>query len=166
MDALPQPVCLDSHFYRCSNPHFPPLSTGGSQKIGGRFNPPGLPTLYLASSPEVALRESTRSHALTALPVFAPRILVCVRVHLSSAIDLLNPKCCEALGLEAQDFTDDWRPGPTRTQVLGRALADAGIEAVLFPSRLDARIANVAVFTANLARGSSLEIIEADQVRE
>jgi len=166
MNALPQSVSLDAHFYRCSNPHFPPLSTGGSQKIGGRFNPPGLPTLYMASSHELAVAESTRALELTSVPHFAPRMLVCVRVHLSAVLDLTDESSWPDLELDEGDFTEGWRPGPTKCQVLGRALADAGFEAVLFPSRLDVSRANVAVFTANLLRASLVEVVETDEVAE
>lgn len=45
--------------YRAHNPYwsFDPLSGEGAKLHGGRFNPQGMPALYLALSPTVALAE-------------------------------------------------------------------------------------------------------------
>jgi len=45
--------------YRAHNPYwsFDPLSGDGAKMHGGRFNPRGIPALYLASSPTLALAE-------------------------------------------------------------------------------------------------------------
>jgi RES domain-containing protein len=48
---------LEGTYYRCVVRRREPLSIVGSKAVGGRFNVKGRGALYLASTPELALRE-------------------------------------------------------------------------------------------------------------
>lgn len=69
---------IDAVYCRASREVFPSLDTSGARQFGGRFNPPGVPALYLAEDPDLALRESTRSADWAAYRPFAPRRLASV----------------------------------------------------------------------------------------
>jgi RES domain-containing protein len=141
-----------------------PLDTAGARLFGGRFNPPGVPALYLASDPELALRESTRSTDWAQFTPFAPRRVVCVRVRLAAVIDLSDPQTFEASGLNGDDLTASWadKSGPTASQLLGESALLQGVEGILYPSALDPIRANLMIFPDNLLGGSVLEIVDSE----
>lgn len=143
---------------------YPPLDTTGARLFGGRFNPVGIPALYLASDPDLALRESTHSASWARFTPFAPRRIVCVRVLLSSVVDLLDPNVLRAARLGRAVFEDSWadKPEPTPGQLFGEATLLLGIEAIRYPSALDPARHNIVVFPDNLREGSLLEVCETD----
>lgn len=61
-----------------------PLSGFGAQKLGGRFNPPGMPALYLSKTPEITLREV--SHGFTER--LDPSLVVEYDLDVSDVVDL------------------------------------------------------------------------------
>lgn len=158
-------VVVDRVFARCARDVFPPLATEGARRLGGRFNPPGMPALYLAPSPTLALAESTRANELAGFVPFAPRRLVCVHVRLSAVIDLTKPAVVEALGVVPEELTGDWLLAEelTPTQELGDKAFRERAEGILFPSRLDEQKANLVVFPDNLHADSRLEIVAEDR---
>lgn len=114
-----------------------PLSGQGAAITGGRFNRPGEPTLYLALSPETAMREVQAGFANR----FQPMMLCAYEVRAAAVADLRNLAVLEALGLGAADAACDWRldvaerrePASWR---LGDALREAGAQGILTPSHV------------------------------
>lgn len=163
-----QLVALDVVFCRCVRDAFPPLSTRGSRLLGGRFNPPGLPALYLAETPELAVREGTQFEADAGFKPFAPHRLVCVEVSLQRVVDLSTESAVQTAGLSVEHLRRAWQLAaePTPTQLLGRRAFDAGIEGLLFSSRLDPSARNLAVFPDNLLASSRVRVVEEEPLAE
>ena len=143
---------------------YPPLDTSGARLFGGRFNPPGVPALYLASDPELALLESTRSAQWASFKPFGPRRGVCVNVRLSCVVDLSDVGSLQATGLCTADLRESWaeQATPTSSQVFGESALLRGIEGIIYPSAIDPARLNLVVFPDNLVEGSSIEVVEED----
>ena len=141
------------------------LSANGARMFGGRFNPPGIPALYLAQDADLAMRESTRSADLARLALFAPRTIVCVRLLLQFVVLLDDAATAAALGLRASDLSAPW-PSPTDEatvcQLLGERLFSAGVEGIRYPSAIDPSRANYTIFRDNLRPGSRLDVVQDD----
>ena len=75
--------------YRGHNPKwsFAPTSGAGAAIHGGRFNPKGLPALYLALTPQGAFLEATQGFAYK----FNPLTLVSYTVDCADIVDLTDP---------------------------------------------------------------------------
>lgn len=151
---------LEGTYYRCVVRGREPLSIAGSQTLGGRFNVKGRGALYLASTPELAMRESIGASAAIEAVRFRPRLLVCVDTALSRVIDLTDPAIRQLGGLKDQELSVDWRlaSDPTPSQLLGEAARTEGIEGILYPSSLDTSLANLVVYRENLLSDSRLEV--------
>ena len=158
-------MSIDTHACRVTRIIYPPLSANGARIFGGRFNPSGIPTLYLAQDADLAMRESTRSAALAQLTLFAPRTVVCVRLLLELVVPLDDPATAAALGLLEGDLSAPW-PGssdePTVCQLMGERLFSAGVEGIRYPSAIDSSRVNYAIFRDNLRPGSLLEVVQND----
>jgi RES domain-containing protein len=93
---------------------FAPTSGEGAAVHGGRFNPKGVPALYLATTPEGAFREATRGFAHK----FDPLTLVTYEVDCDDVFDLSseNARNVAGIGMEAmtcpwfEDISDGKRP--------------------------------------------------------
>ncbi|MEI7814930.1 MAG: RES family NAD+ phosphorylase [Coriobacteriia bacterium] len=145
---------------------YPPLGSNGARLFGGRFNPPGVPALYLAQDADLAMRESTRSAELAGLTLLAPRRIVCVRLVLQFVVLLDDPETVAVLGLSEEDLLAPW-PAPkdelTACQLLGERLFLAGVEGIRYPSAIDRTRVNYAVFRDNLRLGGSvLDLVTQD----
>jgi RES domain-containing protein len=133
--------------------------------IGGRFNLPGIPTLYLAQDADLATRESTQSAALAQLKLFAPRTIVCVRLRLKILVPLDDPTAAMAVGMQEADLCAPWPASadePTACQLLGQRLFLAGVEGIRYRSAIDGSRMNYAIFRDNLQPGSLLEVVQSD----
>lgn len=102
--------------YRITKTQYPnPLDASGAESYGGRFNPPGLPMLYFASSPALAILE-VRVHSPRPHPT--RRLL-----HTITIADTA------VLRLEDANLTlpQDWdaRPAAASTAALGKHWAAA-----------------------------------------
>ena len=130
---------LEGLFCRAVRDVYAPLDASGSLLFGGRFNPRGTAALYLAPTPDLALRESTRSLDWAGFHAFAPRKVVCVEIRLSRVIDLATEGATAVLGVDPSDLLGDWagHVPESPTQSLGQQAFVDGIEAILFPSRIE-----------------------------
>lgn len=151
---------VEGTYYRCVVQGREPLSTGGSRAIGGRFNMRGRAALYVAGTPELALRESVGASDLVHATRFRPRLVVCIDVRLSRAIDLTDPAIRGRAALTDKELFIDWRSAsdPIATQLVGEAARAEGIEGILFPSSIDPALANLVVYRENLLSASRLEV--------
>ena len=74
---------FQGRLYRALNPIHArePLSGEGARLYGGRFNPKGVPALYLSLSVMTALREANQAGS------FQPTTLVCYEAEIESLFD-------------------------------------------------------------------------------
>lgn len=123
------------------------LSHGGN---GGRFNPPGLPALYLADSEPTAwaewyrwLAEWTRSPA-----EHLPRDLYRVTVRLTAVADLRTLAARERAAAPGRmrPTSAQWPP----FQQVGARLASGGAQGILYASAARTRSLCLCVFDAGL----------------
>ncbi len=114
--------------YRALNPVFArePMSGRGAELYGGRFNPKGVPALYLSTSVLTALREANQVGDLQ------PTTLVCYRAEIEMVFDTSDIAALETAGLDEAALADPtWRDqmrsaGETRTQRFARELIANG----------------------------------------
>ena len=114
--------------YRALNPVFAgePMSGRGAELYGGRFNPRGVPALYLSTSVLTALREANQVGDLQ------PTTLVCYRAEIEMIFDTSDTAALEAEGLDEAALADPtWRDqmrtaGEARTQRFARELIAKG----------------------------------------
>ncbi|KNG95519.1 RES family NAD+ phosphorylase [Pseudaestuariivita atlantica] len=140
----------DAIFYRCLTPRwsYDPLSGAGAASLGGRFNRPGVPALYLSQEIETAFKEAQQG-ALLSRPLLAVTYLVDVRlVHDMREDDAPT------------GWDDDWRyihriEGKTpRSWEIGDRAVEDGVMGILFPSQIAPGGLNLVLFPTNLTEGS------------
>lgn len=110
--------------YRAINPVFArePMSGRGAELYGGRFNPKGVPTLYLSTSVLTALKEANQVGDLQ------PTTLVCYHAVIERVFDARDTTALGAAGLDEASLADPtWRDqmkksGEARTQRFARNL--------------------------------------------
>jgi RES domain-containing protein len=92
--------------YRAHNPKwsFAPLSGDGAKVHGGRFNPKGVPALYLGLTIEGAMIEASQGFAYKLEP-----LTVCLyEVDCESIIDLSTPEARAAAPVSLEDMACAW----------------------------------------------------------
>jgi RES domain-containing protein len=121
-----------------------PLSSAGSQRLGGRYNEPGeTGTLYTSLGIETALAEVAR-HAKA--PLHARWWQYTLRVDLI-ALDLTDANVGSVLGLAQEALTGDDLSLPRR---LASEARRAGFQALIVPSAVRAAEKNVVLFLDTL----------------
>lgn len=133
-----------------------PLSGEGARQVGGRWNPPGIATLYLATERATAIAELGRlaRRGGRRPEEFLPRIMVEYAVTLDSVLDLRLPDAQERVGLTpAQIAGDDLSP----CQAVGEAARYAGREAIIAPSAAGTGEV-VAIYLDELQRASAVDV--------
>jgi RES domain-containing protein len=92
--------------YRGHNPKwaFAPTSGEGAAIHGGRFNPKGVPALYLATTVTVALLEATQGFAYK----FNPLTLCAYDVDCADAVDLTTAAGREEARVSEADMACAW----------------------------------------------------------
>jgi RES domain-containing protein len=146
-----------------------PLSAVGSQRTGGRYNPPGsFEVLYAANSADTVLRE-TRAVVVdpaTGRPIslpLPPAVHMTINVDLQSVVDLTIVENCDVLGLHPDDLVNEWRALLAESKVppthqVGAAAREADVEALLVPSARLSGTKNIAIIIDRLRIGSFFEI--------
>lgn len=122
--------------YRALNPIYArePLSGRGAQLYGGRFNPKGIPALYVSLSVVTALREANQVGNLQ------PTTLVSYDADIENVFDGKDGAALAERGMSPAALADTaWREhmhtsGEAPTQAFARALLEAGYNGLLVPS--------------------------------
>lgn len=94
--------------------------------VGGRFNRPGQPALYLSADPQTAYAEYTQTL------YDRPGLLCSYDVDLAPVVDLTAADTLAALGVEAADLTGRWVgvPDPASQRLAERLVAEGWSGAV------------------------------------
>jgi RES domain-containing protein len=127
-----QATCFRAHHPKWS---FKPLSGDGAAVHGGRFNPKGMPALYLALSIETAIREASREYAFK----IEPCTLCCYEVDCADIADLRTDARCAEYGVAPTELSSAWhsaaleRKEPASWRLAQRLIA-RGIAGILVPS--------------------------------
>jgi RES domain-containing protein len=92
--------------YRAHNPRwsFRPVSGEGAAIHGGRFNPKGLPALYLSIDPLTAIKEANQGFARK----FEPYVLCSYDVDCDDIVDLGDEAGRRAAGVDAAVLSAGW----------------------------------------------------------
>jgi RES domain-containing protein len=127
-----QATCYRAHHPKWS---FRPLSGEGAAVHGGRFNPKGIPALYLALSIETAIKEVSRALAFK----IDPCVLCCYDVNCADLVDLRTETGRIEHDVAPEELSSTWFPDafervePSSWQ-LARRLMARGIAGILVPS--------------------------------
>jgi RES domain-containing protein len=123
--------------YRAHNPKwsFTPLSGDGAAVHGARFNPKGIPALYLALTLETAIKEANQNLALR----INPCVLCCYDVDCADIADLRTDAGRAEHGVAPAELSSAWfSDSPERREPaswrLARRLIARGIAGILVPS--------------------------------
>jgi RES domain-containing protein len=92
--------------YRAHDPRwsFRPLSGEGAAIHGGRFNPKGIPALYLALDPMTAVKEANQGFAHK----IEPCVLCSYDIDCDDIVDLRSEEARAANKVSAQDMAAGW----------------------------------------------------------
>ena len=141
------------------------LSGEGAQWCGGRWNPPGLATLYGSTTDATALQECKANDRYYGVETKSPRLLVAIEARLTRVLDLTSPANRLAMGVSLTELAaEDWRKllaagKESFTQAIGRATAAAGGSGLLARSAAVHRGINVVIFPGVCVAGE-LEVVE------
>jgi RES domain-containing protein len=167
-----KPVAIKATYFRFIGLQYlqSPLSAIGSILFGGRYNlKNSFETLYLAPSPEIAIKESVRGFSVK----FPPKIVMSIEVNVQNVIDLGDSEILEKLKLDSKELSCAWRKvqnldnEEAYTQKIGRAVFSCGhFEAIRYPSALVKKQHNLAVFPERLLKESVIKIYDPDRIIE
>lgn len=141
------------------------LSGEGAQWRGGRWNLPGLATLYGSTTDATALQECKANDRYYGVETKSPRLLVAIEAQLTRVLDLTSPAIRRGLGVSLAELAaEDWRKllaagKESFTQTIGRAVAAADGSGLLARSAAVPRGVNVAIFPGVCA-ADHLEVVE------
>jgi RES domain-containing protein len=145
------------------------LSGQGARQRGGRWNPPGLATLYGSTTDTAALEESKANDRYYGVQTKGPRLLVAVEVRLARILGLTAPAVRRGLGVTLEELrAEDWRKlleagQESFTQALGRAVAASGGSGLLARSAAVPRGVTVAVYPGTCP-GDQLAVVEGEKL--
>ncbi len=101
-------------FFRFQTIEFPTakdvLGGGGARERGGRWNQPGMATVYGSTTDTVALEECKANDRYYGVVTKGPRLLVAVEAQLVGVLDLTSPGIRRSLGVTLKELAaEDWR---------------------------------------------------------
>jgi RES domain-containing protein len=138
--------------YRGHDPKwaFSPLSGDGASKAGGRFNPQGVPALYLSLMIEGVFVE--QGHGLAHR--LDPLTVCCYEVDVEDIVDLRTDNSRKAAGVSLADMSCPWRQDlsagrePASWRIANRLRMDsAGILVPSFANRTRVEMHNLVLWT-------------------
>jgi RES domain-containing protein len=130
-------VRFEGTCYRVHDPRwsFKPLSGDGAAVHGGRFNPKGVPALYLSLDLVTAVREANQGFAAR----IEPCVLCSYDVDCEDILDLRTNEVRDAAGVSFDELASPWallalERKPVSSQNLAARLMGEGTAGVLVPS--------------------------------
>jgi RES domain-containing protein len=161
--------------YRFQTVDFPSpmdvLSGEGARGRGGRWNPPGLATLYGSTTDTTALEECKAHDKYYGVETKSPRLLVAIDAHLVRVLDLTSAKTRRILDVTLTELgSEDWRKllaarRESLTQAIARAVAVAGGSGLLARSAAVPGGVNVVIFPG-LCSSGSLSVVEGEKLEK
>ncbi|OWV92848.1 hypothetical protein ATY81_16675 [Rhizobium sp. R72] len=139
------------------------MSGRGAALYGGRFNPKGMPALYVSTSIRTALREANQVGDLQ------PTTLVCYRAEIETIFDTGDAKALAAAGFDDAALSDPtWRDqmragSEAQTQCLARNLIAQGYNGLVvrsFAKGASASDTNLVLWKWGTTAPSKLELID------
>lgn len=141
------------------------LSGVGARGRGGRWNLPGIATLYGSTTDRTALEECKANDRYYGVETKSPRLLVAIEAQLTRMLDLTALATRRAMGVTLAELgAEDWRKlqaagKESFTQAIGRAVAAVGGSGLLARSAAVHRGVNVAIFPGVCA-ADHLEVVD------
>ena len=131
----PLTITWTGQAYRGHNPEwaFAPTSGDGARQHGGRFNPPGVPALYTATSPETAWLEAQQGYANT-----QPLTVCAYEVVCQDILDLTKSSVRQEVQIALDDLSCAWEAIANAGQTppswrIASGLIELGVAGVLVP---------------------------------
>ena len=147
------------------------LSGEGAQWRGGRWNLPGIATLYGSTTDTTALEECKTNDRYYGVETKGPRLLVAIDARLGRVLDLTSPGIRRELGVTLTDLgAEDWRKllaagKESFTQCIGRAVVAAGGGGLIARSAAVRSGVNVVAYPGVHA-GDHLEVVEGEKLEK
>lgn len=173
---LPSATEFADTVYRSSTPKYATeddLLTGeGSEREGGRWNPPGLAVVYASLTPQVAMAEALAHNLYFRIPIeeAMPRTFVAVGIKLQVVLDLRNGVIRQRLRVSTKRMLDtDWQKDMRAglepvTQLIGCAAHETDWEGIIVTSAADRSGHNLLIFPDKLRAGSKIELLHPDRL--
>ena len=145
------------------------LSGEGARARGGRWNQPGLATVYGSTTDITALEECKANDRYYGVETKSPRLLVAIEAQLVGVLDLTSSGIRRTLGVTLKELAaEDWRKllqagQESTSQALGRAAAVGGASGLLVRSAAVPLGINVVVFP-HAHRNDRLKVVEGDKL--
>lgn len=113
----------------------------GAKKFGGRWNPPGIPAVYLSLDLSTATAELEQRHRGEGVPLneMTPRVIVSMRVRLRRVLDLSRSETRDIIGVSLDQLCEEWQNRENGedepiTQAIGRLAWGRRLDGLLVPS--------------------------------
>ena len=141
------------------------LSGEGARWRGGRWNSPGIATLYGSTTDHTALEECKAHDRYYGVETKSPRLLVAIEAQLTGMLDLTASATRRAMEVTLAELgSEDWRKFQAAgkesfTQAIGRAVVAAGGSGLLCRSAAVPCGVSVAIFPGRCGVGR-LEVVE------
>lgn len=137
--------------FRHTAPNFPALSGSGAAQIGGRWNPQGVSTIYLATPEDACVAEFMRlaKGQANGAQSFLPRDLHELSVFDLQVLDLRSATAQRSVGIGLAAIED---PNRLACQTIGEAAQYLGFQGILAPSATRIGLV-VAAFERQVRRG-------------
>lgn len=160
-------------FFRFQTIDFPSaknvLSGDGARVHGGRWNQPGLATVYGSTTDTTALEECKAHDRYYGVQTKGPRLLVAIEAQLAGVLDLTSAGLRRTLGVTLKELAaEDWRKlmragMESSSQALGRAAVGSGASGLLVRSAAVPFGINVAVFP-HVHPGDRMKVVEGEKL--
>ena len=147
------------------------LNGFGARLRGGRWNPPGVATVYGSTTDTIALEECKAHDRYYGVITKTPRLLVTVEANLKRVLDLTDASTRRQLGVTLTELAaEDWRKlsesgQESFTQALGRALARVGASGLLARSTAVTRGINVVIYRTGRSATDQLSVVEGEKLQ-
>ena len=162
-------------FFRFQTIDFPAandvLSGNGARMHGGRWNQPGLATVYGSTTDTTALEECKANDRYYGVQTKGPRLLVAIEAQLAGVLDLASAGIRRTLGVTLRELAaEDWRKlmqagKESSSQALGRAALGNGASGLLVRSAAVPSGINVAVFP-HVHRDDRMKVVEGEKLAQ
>ncbi len=160
-------------FFRFQTIDFPAakdvLSGEGARMRGGRWNQPGVATVYGSTTDTTALEECKANDRYYGVETKGPRLLVAIETQLVGMLDLTSAGIRRTLGVTLKELeAEDWRKllqagQESSSQALGRAGVAMGASGLLVRSAAVPLGINVVVFP-RAHPGDRMKVVEGEKL--